>query len=399
MVTSPRLKRIDLDAFRVEELALPHGAATVTVGRQPPAEIVVVSTRVSREHCRFASDGGRWRLENVGSAGGTWLNGRRVGSQVLSHGDAVWLGETILVFLDRPEASNADLEAAITERPDDAARIRVWADWLLDHGDPFGEHLLADQPSPFALEGLEPLVRDGRLELDWQHGLVRAARLRCINDASYSSVEVLARLLSLRAVRWLSELTVDLSTWVMPSASRLQLDAGAVLRGLSNGPRLESLQKLSFGYLTDELPASHFLDALVRRLRARYPAVELTPAALLPVARHAWLDVEAVPDGLDFHHAGPNERRIPLDAGVWVGSSSAQTLRAVPPGVHRPGLVESFLVRQQAPMWCLVPLENGVLLNGRPAVATRLLPGDVLEEPRGTRFRFQIGRSLRDHWG
>lgn len=392
MPLSPRLKRIDLDAFRVEEIPLPRGAGTVTVGRTPPADLVVVSTRVSRAHCRFASDGGRWRLEDVGSTGGTWLNGRRVAKQLVSHGDAVWLGETILVFLEQPEAVNGELEDAITERPDDAARIRVWADWLLDHGDPFGEHLLADQPAAFVLEGLEPLVRDGRLQLDWQHGLIRAARLRCVNDATYSSVEVLARLVALRAARWLSELTVDLSTWVMPSATRLQLDAGAVLRGLISGPRLPVLKTLSLGYVAEPLPTSHFLDALLSRLRERYPAVAVTRDALLPVARHAWLTVESVPDGLDFHHAGPSETRIPLDAGVWVGSSAQHSLRAVAPGVQRNGLVESFLVRQEAPMWCLIPLQNGVRLNGRPAAATRLLPGDVIEDPRGVRFRFEIGR-------
>jgi len=390
--STPRLKRIDLDAFRVEELPLPRGAGAVTVGRTPPADLVVVSTRVSRAHCRFVSDGGRWRLEDVGSTGGTWLNGRRVAKQLVSHGDAVWLGETILVFLDQPEAVNADLEAAISERPDDAARIRVWADWLLDHGDPFGEHLLADQPAPFVLEGLEPLVRDGKLELAWQHGLIRAAKLRCINDATYSNVEVLARLVALRAARWMTELTVDLSTWVMPSATRLQLDAGAVLRGLISGPRLSALRKLSLGYVAEALPSSHFLDALLARLHERYPGVELTRDALLPVARHAWLEVESVPEGLDFHHAGPSETRIPLDAGVWVGSSAQHTLRAVAPGVQRHGLAESFLVRQEAPMWCLIPLQNGVRLNGRGAVASRLLPGDVIEDPRGARFRFEIGR-------
>jgi hypothetical protein len=185
---------------------------------------------------------------------------------------------------------------------------------------------------------------------------------------------------------------VDLSTWVLPSAARLQLDAGAVLRGLISGPRLVRLRKLSLGYVADTLPWSHFLDALLARLRERYPTVEVTRDALLPVARHAWLEVESVPEGLDFHHAGPSETHIPLDSGVWVGSSSQHALRAVAPGVQRHGLQESFLVRQEAPRWCLIPLQNGVRLNGRPAVASRLLPGDVIEDPRGARFRFEIGR-------
>jgi hypothetical protein len=391
VLTSPRIRRIDLDAFRVEDFPLPRSAGAITVGRRAPAELVIPASRVSRQHCRFVNDGARWHLEDAHSSGGTWLNGRRVGRADLSHGDAVWFGDTLLVFLDRPEATNADLEAAVGERPDDASRVRVWADWLLDHGDPLGEHLLAPHPSAHALDGLEPLVRDGRLELDWQHGLIRAARLRCVNDASYSSVELLARLVSLRVARWLTSLTVDLSTWVMPSTVRIERDMASVLRGLVEGPPLPALQQLSLGYLADPLPASSFLDALLGRLRARSPRLETTRDGLIPVARHAWLDVEVVPADLDFHHAGPGDRHIPLDAGVWVGSSAQGSLRAVPPGVHRVGLAESFLVRQEAPLWCLVPIDPGVQLNGHPAVATRLLPGDRIEDPRGVRFRFGIG--------
>lgn len=387
-----RLKRIDLDGFKVEEVPLPEGAGAVVVGRTPPADLIVSHASVRRLHCRYASDGGRWRLEDVVSTGGARLNGRKVTAKLLSHGDAVWLGETIFVFLDRPEVKNGALEAAIDERPDDWARVRVWADWLLDHGDPFGEHLLSSTPQPLVLEGLEPLVRDGRLELEWRHGLIRTARLRCIDGARYSSLEVLARLLSLRAARWLSELVVDLFTWVMPTATRLQLDAAAVLRGLVSGPQLPALRRLSLGYVVEPLPSSPFFEAFVSRLRARYPALMTRRDELLPVARHAWLDVEEIPPSIDFHHSGPSEDRIPLDAGVWIGASAHGRLRAVPPGVQRQGLTESFLVRQEAPVWCLVPLEPGVRLNGRTAVRTRLLPGDRIEEPRGARFRFEIGR-------
>ena len=37
----------------------------------------------------------------------------------------------------------------------------------------------------------------------------------------------------------------------------------------------------------------------------------------------------------------------------------------------------------------VVPLQHGVLLNGRAAVETRLLPGDVIDV-KGTTFRFAI---------
>jgi len=385
------VRRIDLAGFRVEDVALGKRAGAVVVGRRAPAQIVIPDERLGREHCRFVPAGGRWRFEDAGSSGGTWLNGRKTPAKLLAHGDSVWLGGTVLVFHDRPEASNPELEAAVGARPDDAHRVRVWADWLLDHGDPLGEHLVSATPHLAVLDGLGPLLNDGRLEIDWRNGLIRAARLRCINDVSFTSVELLARLVSLRVARWMEELTVDLSTWVMPSTARIGLDTATVLRGLAEGPRLPGLRRLSLGYVVEPMPDSSFIDELLTRVRARSPALETTRSELLPVARQAWLEVEAVPPGLDFHHPGSAER-IPLDAGVWVGSSAQGTLRAVPPGVHRQGIPESFVVRQESPVWCLLPLEPGLRLNGHEAVPTRLLPGDRIEDPRGVRFRFELGR-------
>lgn len=384
-LAQPRLKRIDLETCTVTELPLGRALA---VGGAPPADVVIPG---ASPQFRLSRRGGRWRLEGAAGGDGTWLNGRRVASAELEHGDAIWLRQTILVFVDRPEASNAALEAAVTERPDDAARVRVWADWLIEHGDPLGGHLLSEAPADFVLEGLAPLTREGRLELDWQHGLLRAARLRTINDATWSNVELLARLLSLRVARWLRELTVDLSTWVMPSAAGLQTDATATLRRLINGPALPLLEKLSLGYLVQALPRSSFADELLARLATRYPKLDARRDAVLPVARHAWLEVEAVPPDVDFHHPGRDLRRVPLDSGVWVSVADHGRLRAVPPGVQRPGVPESFLVRQEAPLWCLVPLEPGLTLNGHPAVATRLLPGDVITQPRGAQYRFCVG--------
>ncbi len=387
------LRKIDLETFQTELIELKEGPATLTLGRHA-ADIVIKSDRVARKQCALVSDGGRWLVEDLTSTGGTFVNGRRVHRHPLVHGDTLWLYEALLVFLEAPAARHDELEARVDEDPDDAARVQVWADWLLEHGDPLGEHLLAEQPADFVLDGLAPLVKEGRLELEWKHGLIHTARVRCINDATYSDVELVARFLSLRVARWTRELTVDLSTWVMPSANRIQQDAAAVLRGLLTGPHLPRLERLSFGYFAEPLPESSYLPALFERLGPRFPRLKTEPRTLMHPVRAAWLEVEHVPEGFDFHAPTAVEGRIPLTSGIWVGSSvQGRQLRALAPGVPRSTAVQAFVVRQQAPQWCLIPLENGVLLNGRRAVETRLLPGDVIEEPRGLRFRFSL--SLR----
>jgi hypothetical protein len=188
--------------------------------------------------------------------------------------------------------------------------------------------------------------------------------------------------------RWLRELTIDLSTWVVPSANRIQQDAAAVLKGLLQGARLPRLERLFFGYFSEALPSASFLPALFERARVRFPRLKTGMRELLRPVRSAALEIVSLPEGLDFHAPAAVNGRIPLDSGVWVGNSTPGQLRALAPGVPRSTAVQAFLVRQQAPQWCLIPLEEGVLLNGRPAVETRLLPGDVIEDRRGARFRF-----------
>ncbi len=384
------VRRIDLDTFESKIFELTEEAGVITVGRRD-ADIVIDSPRLSKKQCAFVSDDGRWLVEDATSAGGTFLNGRRVHRHTLIHGDTLWLYDALLVFLEMPPGTETSgPEKHLDENPDDRARVQVWADWLLERGDPLGEHLLAREPTDVSLDGLSSMVKDGRLELVWKHGLIHTARLRCINDATYSDVELIARFLSLRVARWTRELTVDLSTWVMPSANRIHQDAASVLKGLLTGPHLPALERLSFGYFTEPIAPSVFLLTMLDRLKARFPRLKTNPRELLSSAKTATLEVLSVPQGLDFHAPAAKDERIPLDSGLWVGSSARDQLRALAPGVHRSGVVESFLVRQQSPQWCLITLEHGVLLNGRRAVETRLLPGDVIEEPRGTKFRFQV---------
>ncbi len=383
------LRRIDLETFESDRVALPDDADEVSIGRTKENAITVSSLRVAGLHCVLLRDHGGWVVEDRNSASGTWVNGHRTPRARLTHGDVIDLYGTLLVFLDQPEHRDEAAEATIDRLPHDAGAIEVWADRLLEHGDPLGHQLIAGVPHPACLEGLGELVASGRLELRWRHGLVEHAQVRCTSDATFQDVDLLGRLLSLRVCRWLRTLTVDLCTWTMPSTSRLSSDAAAALRGLLSGPELPALEQLSLGYLPTALPASHFREALLDRLPARFPTLVTPPREVLPVVRHAWLEPVHRPHGLDFQAIGQLENgRIPLHTGVWVGAASPSTLRAVAPGVHREGVRESFLVRQEAPQWCLVPVEHGVKLNGRAAVATRLLPGDEIEEPRGTVFRF-----------
>ena len=53
---------------------------------------------MSKEHCHVDLIDGRWRLKDLGSLNGTYVNGERITERVLAHGDEIALGSTRIVF-------------------------------------------------------------------------------------------------------------------------------------------------------------------------------------------------------------------------------------------------------------------------------------------------------------
>ena len=66
----------------------------VTIGRDPEAGIPVEDKTLSRRHCRVYLGPDGWRLTDLGSRNGTFLNGRPIMDDRLKQGDQIELGET-----------------------------------------------------------------------------------------------------------------------------------------------------------------------------------------------------------------------------------------------------------------------------------------------------------------
>ena len=65
---------------------------TLTIGRDPTSEVVIVDAQVSRQHARLVRQGNVVLLEDLGSTNGTFVNGVRVTtSHALSNGDVIAL--------------------------------------------------------------------------------------------------------------------------------------------------------------------------------------------------------------------------------------------------------------------------------------------------------------------
>jgi pSer/pThr/pTyr-binding forkhead associated (FHA) protein len=71
----------------------------MNAGRHPASDIFLDDITVSRRHAEFHSDKGEFRVVDLGSLNGTYLNRTAVDSAVLTNGDLLQLGNFRLVFL------------------------------------------------------------------------------------------------------------------------------------------------------------------------------------------------------------------------------------------------------------------------------------------------------------
>lgn len=66
----------------------------MTVGRADDNDLVLPDPEVSRRHARLEPAGSGWRVVDLGSRNGTWLNGERIDDAIIAAGDEVAFGGT-----------------------------------------------------------------------------------------------------------------------------------------------------------------------------------------------------------------------------------------------------------------------------------------------------------------
>jgi hypothetical protein len=72
---------------------------TVAIGRLPECDIVISDPGASRRHATITrQEGGEYVLRDLGSTNGTIVNDEPVGEHVLSDGDRITIGNTVLEF-------------------------------------------------------------------------------------------------------------------------------------------------------------------------------------------------------------------------------------------------------------------------------------------------------------
>jgi len=69
-----------------------------TIGRQPSSTVQLYDPRSSGRHAYLLWDDGAWKLRDLGSSNGTFVNGIRIETTMLQDGDEVQFGTTIVTF-------------------------------------------------------------------------------------------------------------------------------------------------------------------------------------------------------------------------------------------------------------------------------------------------------------
>jgi Nif-specific regulatory protein len=77
----------------------PLNEASVSLGRESANLICVSDLSVSRRHCLFDRQGERFRVTDLNSRNGTFINGVPVKERLLEHGDQVKIADSIFLFL------------------------------------------------------------------------------------------------------------------------------------------------------------------------------------------------------------------------------------------------------------------------------------------------------------
>ncbi len=114
-------------------------AGTLTIGRVPPAGLVLPYPEVSRRHAEIVLAGGAAVMSDLGSTNGVWVDGAQIGGPtVLAPGAQIRIGHVVLVYEAEPETAtmmSAPQASAAPARP--AGRLDdplLHAAWLAAAG-------------------------------------------------------------------------------------------------------------------------------------------------------------------------------------------------------------------------------------------------------------------------
>jgi pSer/pThr/pTyr-binding forkhead associated (FHA) protein len=92
----------------------PLDAVEIVIGRDASNSVAINDAEVSRKHAKLTLQDSGYLIQDLGSTNGTFINGQRItNSQLLKPGDAVTLGENIVLMYEPLFDPNATVVSSI----------------------------------------------------------------------------------------------------------------------------------------------------------------------------------------------------------------------------------------------------------------------------------------------
>jgi len=83
----------------------------IEIGRRPNSDIVLNEASVSSMHAQLIGEGGKWKILNLLSSNGTFVNGEKIVDRILQPGDMISFASAEFVFTkvedDLPESQSS----------------------------------------------------------------------------------------------------------------------------------------------------------------------------------------------------------------------------------------------------------------------------------------------------
>jgi hypothetical protein len=113
---------VSIDGVVIKEVQLTK--ARTTLGRRPYNDVVIDNRAVSGEHAAVSMSDDEVQLEDLNSTNGTYVNGRAIRKQALSHNDLVEIGKYKIKFLNPAQDVDARRAGAPPASSEEAPKLQ-----------------------------------------------------------------------------------------------------------------------------------------------------------------------------------------------------------------------------------------------------------------------------------
>jgi pSer/pThr/pTyr-binding forkhead associated (FHA) protein len=96
----PTIQHAFLEIMDEEKRRFKLGEDDVLIGRTPDCDIQIIANNVSRKHARISFGNEEYRIEDLGSTNGIYVNGVKVERCVLRKHDVLEIGGIKILFLE-----------------------------------------------------------------------------------------------------------------------------------------------------------------------------------------------------------------------------------------------------------------------------------------------------------